>query len=327
MISINFGGTAMGADDQAGVEPAARWNNVGTGGMSNLVDGAGNVTNAAIPAFSASGYSTADDATQSGNHKMMRSYWGTLSGTMSVQVQNLPAGFAEDGYDVIVYFGARDTNTYTPKYSIGEQSFVLKDNTATWSGTHSRSTATNTAEAGFGHCYVRFENLSDNGFTLLIERNNGAQRYGISGMQIVRQSPPEPTPYGYNAWLSDAGLSEQPSTEPSASYLNDGVANLLKYAMGLAPTVRVPTEYQPQLVQVDVNGALHSGLSVRLDPQAAHLTWTVMESPDLVNWEPATTEFSAPIDHPDGSRTWHIRGNRSIHQAPVFLQIVLNYTP
>ena len=194
VISLNFGNTHMGVEDLAGVEPASRWNNVGTGGMANLVDGAGSVTNASIPAFSAIGYSTDDDETQSGDHRLMRSYLGTQAMEMSLQIQNLPAAFAEDGYDVIVYFGGGRTDTFTPKYSIGEQAYVLKDNTTTWSGTHSRSTATTTAEAAFGHSHVRFENLTGTGFTLLIERNSGAQRYGISGMQIIRREPDEPLP-------------------------------------------------------------------------------------------------------------------------------------
>lgn len=204
IISLNFGGTEIDPNDLAGVEPASRWNNVGTG-MAQLVDGAGNVTQAALASFSASNYTTQDDPDQSGDHRMMQSYRGTLGQSFSLTLENLPAVFTQDGYDVIVYFGGSRNDSYAPKYSINDQSFVLKDNQNTWSGTHSRSTATTAAEAENGHSYVRFENLSDASFTLLIERDTGAQRYGISGMQIIRRTPEPPPRIELN--LNDSGTN------------------------------------------------------------------------------------------------------------------------
>jgi PKD repeat protein len=325
IISINFGSTQMDVEDVAGVEAAARWNNVTTAGANGLIDGAGITTNTNLEAFSGSGYSTGDDASLGADHRMMKSYVGTLSTEMSLQINHLPNSFAENGYDVIVYFGGSREETFSPKYVIGELSFVLKDDTTTWSGNHSRSTATTTATATVGHSYVRFENLSSSGFSLLIDRNSGAQRYGISGLQVVRKPSPPADPY--QKWLTDAGLSEEASTAQSASYMNDGVPNLLKYAMGLDPTTRVPAEYLPQLVQVDDNGTLYPGLALRLNPQSANLTWAVQQSSDLIQWDAVSTEFATPLDHADGSRTWHIRGNQPIHQGSVFLRITLSYTP
>jgi hypothetical protein len=93
--------------------------------------------------------------------------------------------------------------------------------------------------------------------------------------------------------------------------------------MGLPPTERLPTDFQLALRQVDVDGALYPYLVLRLDPAAANLTWTVQESSDLVDWVPATTAFAAPIDHPDGTRTWSLRSQTNLQSGPVFLRLSL----
>ena len=87
---------------------------------------------------------------------------------------------------MLVYYGLlerADAGPGSPHFIIDGQRQVLLDSTDTWSGVHSRSTATSNAEAVDGHSYVRFEGLTGSGFTLTLDPESA--REGISGIQIV----------------------------------------------------------------------------------------------------------------------------------------------
>ncbi len=185
-ISINFGSQVLLPTDTAGVEPRAFWNNVNsTATLANLLDSDGMTTTAAVVCSAGNNYITADTVLDTGDQKMMKSYRGTQSAQFTVTLNGLPATYQARGYDLIVYFAGRDNANYTPEYAVGTEKRYLRDNNGTWDGVHRESTAAATSEAPWGHNYVRWRGLTTESITLTVKQNGGAQRYGISGLQVI----------------------------------------------------------------------------------------------------------------------------------------------
>lgn len=187
-LSINFGNVDLSSIDTAGVVGKRFWTKLNTGATAfNLRDDAG-LPSSASARYYGSGpayvYASADIETN-GDSKMMRHSVGVLGGTLSVEVSNVPAVLQQKGYDVYVYYGSHNTDTKTPAYKLGELTYFIRDNTATWNGIHSRSTATTAATAVAGNNYVRFTGVTGNNLLLAITGGGGAQRFGISGLQLV----------------------------------------------------------------------------------------------------------------------------------------------
>ncbi len=193
VISVNFGANTLSATDTAGVVPVARWNNVTSSSATNLVNHLGLPTGVAVQLSGnqINSYSTADNPAISGDHRMMSSYRGTLAATFTVNITGLPEAYLSSGYDLIVYFGGRnDGATYTPEYVVETQKRYLRDNSGTWDGVHRESTATSSVAAPTNCNYVRWRGLKSNTLVLTVNQNDGPQRYGISGLQIVQRTPP-----------------------------------------------------------------------------------------------------------------------------------------
>jgi len=205
LISVNFGSVKVDGADSAGLTPATNWNNVnkrqGRKGVT-LSDVDGNVTGATL---SMSGHLyNYTQATSGGtaDHHMMRSSVGSLSNSVDVVVEGLDASTP---YDVIVYWGgpgADRRGDFKPLYELTNpstsQTFALaasqtKSSAHLWDGVFEQSTASVVADAPIGADYIRFSNVTGSSFNLTVHRNQGAQRFGLSGLQIVPASA-VPTP-------------------------------------------------------------------------------------------------------------------------------------
>ncbi|WP_310393778.1 Ig-like domain-containing protein [Hymenobacter sp.] len=190
VISVSFKG--LGAEltltDVAGQVPAANWNNSDFNTSSFMVDARGNNTGAQISNTLPSAYKSSDAAT-SGDLKLMQGYVANFSsGTRTITVDNLPANFG--AYDVYVYGSNNNSSNVVMGLEINGDTYFLRDNSATWSGVHRRSTARTQAEAQAGASYVLLEGVTGTSFTLKVTSYLGttAGRIGINGIQIVRSN-------------------------------------------------------------------------------------------------------------------------------------------
>jgi PKD repeat protein len=201
-VSINFGDRFLDTAEIAGVEPRAFWNNLNTTAtVADLLDSDGAPTSVSVMCDAGNKYTTEDTVFETGDQKMMGSIRGTLAGSFTVNIAGIPGAYQASGYDVIVYFGGKDSSTYVGEYIIDGQARYIRDNIGTWDGTHRESTATSAATAAVGDNFVRWNGLQAGSFSMLVNRA-GAQRYGISGMQIVKKSSLPPlTPGQKRAWM------------------------------------------------------------------------------------------------------------------------------
>jgi len=196
-ISVNFGATTVSPSLEAGVEPVSNWNNCSSNGTYPGLLNYDGITTTASLSFSGNRYTTQDTLLATGDQQMMASHVGTLSTSFTLHFSGIPSDFVEAGYDLIAYFGAKDSSNYTPNFTLNGETLVIRDNVGTWDGVHRESVAQTAAEAVVGNNYVRFRNLSLTDFSLLVSKNSGAQRYGISGLQIVKapsEIPGDPFP-------------------------------------------------------------------------------------------------------------------------------------
>ena len=208
VISVNFIVSTvpegyLASTDVAGVVPVANWNNVGSSAI-NLKDDTGTPTIAEVgfPDITYA-YSSADIVTTP-DQAMMKSFRGDI-GDQDFIFRNLPDSFVINGYDVYIYWGSHQTAVvHTPSFTIGSQTFYLRDTTDTWDGTHTLSTATTAAAAVDGDNYVLFTGLHLVDLTVQVKRGGGAQRIGISGIQFVSTGPAATVP------VAPSGLSARP---------------------------------------------------------------------------------------------------------------------
>jgi PKD repeat protein len=323
VFSVNFGANEMGPEVVAGVVTVGNWNNLSGGVLNNLRDASGHETAASIShQGTLYNYNTDDDPSLSGDHRMMSTSRGSLGASFSVDVSGLPAAFGSGTYDVIVYFGGHRDETFLPRYSIGSTQYVIRDAQTTWDGVHRRSTATTSAAAQQGHNYVRFEGISGTSFTLNVDQNNGARRYGISGLQIVlNESEPEPPPY--LAWLAAQGLEESSDTAPGASWLQDGVPNVLKYLAGVPLSEALPSAFRPTIDwEADADGR-SLVFSFRVMADRSDVLWVVEQSVDLEEWTPVDAHTTASIPHEDGSITHRIRSATAPADGVLFMRLTM----
>jgi PKD repeat protein len=192
-VSINFGNRLLDTSDLAGVEPRAFWNNSNTTAIvQNLIDSDGVPSTISIQNDAGNKYDTMDTVFTTGDQKMMGSSNGTLAASFTVNIDGIPVSYQSSGYDVIIYFGARDASaSYDVEYILDGQARYIRDTNGTWDGTHRESTARSIATAAVGDNYVRWNGLNAASFSILANRV-GAQRYGISGMQILKNTSPPP---------------------------------------------------------------------------------------------------------------------------------------
>jgi hypothetical protein len=195
MIGINFVGKAdytleMGALETAGVEPQSHWNNATTGNatLGSLVAADGTVTGASVTWKGKTAYSGITDT--AGNNRMMRGYLTQL-GTkgVTVTVSGLASLYGSE-YDVTVYFdGANGASAWVTRFVIGAATIYGTDRAGTdFSGTFAQDTGT-------GGNYVRFVDVTGDGFTLsALPLADGVSSAAVNAIQITHA--PEPATLG-----------------------------------------------------------------------------------------------------------------------------------
>ncbi|MCC5840844.1 MAG: tandem-95 repeat protein [Opitutales bacterium] len=322
-ISINTitQGNALSSNQTAGVVPRANWNNIGDGsGLIPLMGSDGLQTTASVTHPGGFRYNTQRTG-DTADHLMMSGHAGNTSSTLQYHFHNIPF----EAYDVYVYWGAHQ-DEWVPDFlrlTIGDQTFWIRVEDQAWNGTFVRSTATTKAQATTPASYVVFENLSSGSFTLttVADTGNNRNRAGPAGIQIVARTPPPPDGPSYAAWLSDHGLDGLGNTGPGASFLNDGVPNLLKYFAGIAPTESLPEALRPRIESVTTPGGERLLFTFRTLADRTDVDWVVEESTDLVNWVPADSSFAESLFHEDGTVTHTIQSQPISPGTAAFLRL------
>jgi hypothetical protein len=99
---------------------------------------------------------------------------------------------------------------------------------------------------------------------------------------------------GFDTWAYDNGIAGQPAT---GDFAHDGIANLMKYALGLNPTVPGNGGHLAFGQAID-NGSDYLSLTyTRPEPAPAGITYTVESSPDLASWSATgLVQLSSTVD-------------------------------
>lgn len=208
----------MGTGESAGVVAQTRWNNLTgiSGTTSSIVDSGNNASGLTVNYSSLNTWADAAINDTAGNGRMMRGYldFNVNNGATSVGVSGLNSLM----YDVYVYTNG-DENVRTGQYSIGSQSFWVKDQ-ATFNGTFIQSTGNvdpgNSASAVAGN-YMVFSGLTNSSFTLNAAgayADDGTLRAPVNAVQIV---------YAQNILYWDRnGTTAGAGTTPSGTWSTNG---------------------------------------------------------------------------------------------------------
>ncbi|MCC5805826.1 MAG: PEP-CTERM sorting domain-containing protein [Opitutales bacterium] len=236
VISLNLipndtgGAYNLQAEDVAGVEARANWNNAvatasnyGTVSASNLVNDLGAATGADFSYFvTGSGQGrggsfftagTAPEATP--DDLMMKASLGTFDagGITNYRITGLPTDFTGPGYRVYAYWGGksaefgpddtiRDTYSITAAGDPGDGATFVMGYTGSgadshWDGTYALSTITSQDDfeaSDLGqYNYILFEGLSADSFTISVTQGAERRHGQLSGLQVV--AIPEPSTY------------------------------------------------------------------------------------------------------------------------------------
>ena len=112
----------------------------------------------------------------------------------------------------------------------------------------------------------------------------------------------------YQEWVADsltAGEAGDPAVSgPLVEYLNDGHANLLKYALGVSPSAPVTTDQLEMGIKPD--GRLFARF--HLDRTLSDITYRLEVSPDLLDW----SELAF-----DSQDFWEANSDGSMHEVIV----------
>jgi len=181
--------TAMATNESAGVVAQTRWNNLtGTSGTSSaLVTSANSAAGLTVSYTSLNTWADGAIADTAGNNRLMRGYldFNVNNGSASVSV----SGIASPMYDVYVYTNG-DENTRTGKFTLGNQSYWVKDQ-ATFNGTFVQGTGAvdpGSSAAAIAGNYMVFSGLTGNAFTVDAVgayATDGVLRAPINAVQIV----------------------------------------------------------------------------------------------------------------------------------------------
>ncbi len=198
-ISVNFPGNGAGVNvapaQGAGVHQVGYWNNVAAntnaGTVNNLLGSTGVATTASVNWDSNGTFSVGGiNAALSGNHAMMKGHLDARASGFpppldtTVTFSNIPANFGS--YDVYVYFdGNLADGSVNSNYTIGSQTFYIQD-TATFSGAFVQGTGTTPGTRTAGANYVRFENLTGPGFSMIADSESF--RAEVAGIQVVSRA-------------------------------------------------------------------------------------------------------------------------------------------
>ena len=114
----------------------------------------------------------------------------------------------------------------------------------------------------------------------------------------------------YSAWAAASGLGAGPGAHPFSDFEQDGIPNLLEFALGSDPTTRdLALLPQPgmQAVEVDEQTSEYLTLTYRRRRDTPPLSYTVEVSSDLSDWQPTPHQIGPPVDNGDGTDSITVR--------------------
>lgn len=103
-------------------------------------------------------------------------------------------------------------------------------------------------------------------------------------------------PATFNAWTEDAGLSGA-ADDPMYDPLNEGVPNLLRYALGV-PAGTSALNHLPVPTTQDVDGTKRAALNFTIPSTPSDLTYSLEVSNDLIEWRALSSEQVEHIIQP-----------------------------
>ncbi len=115
--------------------------------------------------------------------------------------------------------------------------------------------------------------------------------FGIAVMPETVDTPP------YEAWAAEFGLTGEAAT-PEASPAGDGIANLVKFAMGLDPN-RSEAGSLPRAEVEEIEGDDYLTFTLERNPEAADLAWHVELSADMDEWTSGEGEVVVVEETPE----------------------------
>ncbi len=122
------------------------------------------------------------------------------------------------------------------------------------------------------------------------------------------------TPANYSHWLVQNGLPSDGSGlgAPDVSLYQDGVANLLKFILGMRVTDRFDTMHGPHSGFRNIGGNDYLTLEFVQSLTAQGVALVVEESADLGGWSATPVECGPSYDNGDGTMTRTFRGSQPV---------------
>ncbi|MEZ0216826.1 MAG: beta strand repeat-containing protein [Rariglobus sp.] len=201
LVGLNFVGGATGVTvnnlagaTSAGSVAQTNWNNLASnsGTDSTLVNSAGTtVSGLSVTYSSTNTWADSAVADTAGNLRLMRGYLDQNTNTAVTSLTVSGLGYGSGIYDVYVY-SAGDGNNRVGQYTIGDQSFWVKDS-ATFAGTFTQGTGQSdpgsVAAATSGN-YMVFSTVTGSSFTLDASGaySNDSFRAPVNAIQIIEKT-------------------------------------------------------------------------------------------------------------------------------------------
>ena len=140
-------------------------------------------------------------------------------------------------------------------------------------------------------------------------------------------------PTGFANWLSDQSYTGNDAL-PDADPDNDGVPNLVHYALGI-PAGANGYDRVPQIGSTQIATQNYATLSFTRDLAASEVIYVVQHSIDLSDWNPATPLWASNVgddsqliertDNGDGTETITVRHHQPMESTPkIFLRLQLS---
>lgn len=234
------------------------------------------------------------------------SAWGIGLGNYEIkfEVTGLPAGT----YTIEVYTyitttvsSSNDGTTYPP-YKLDSNQMVAGLSGATTTTTTEFDSTKFDADA-HGTELMRWENLSvGDGQTVTITSTGGSEYPVINAFIIKGISLDNLTPF--ETWATNNGVSANEVADND----NDGLSNLVEYALDLDPGSHA--HEKPTSRVANDQGTDYLYFNFRRNLAASELTYRIMGSDDLINWvelSPEPSDYYVVEADPDGDGSAEVR--------------------
>jgi len=124
----------------------------------------------------------------------------------------------------------------------------------------------------------------------------------------------------FDAWraaqFTSSELADPLLSGPQASFLGDGIPNLVKYALGLDPKVTVPADRLPAVSVTETEWVY----TYRRDPTRTDVTLAVETTTNFSTWSSAGLT-PTQVGTSGGLETWEVRVSRSTAPAQIFFRL------